>query len=157
MLCWLAMGTDSDHPDSKAHYLLVRSGGHRCAIPVEAAKLVTRVPTIYPLHSSGPRLLGLAQVAGEPVAVVDLHALLDPKGGTGGGHELTVVVSQPDGGSSLGLAVDEAFGVIAVADLQPREPTDPEWVAGRTSVDQRAVVVLDPEQLFVAPSAGWEG
>ena len=151
------MGIDSDRPDSKAHYLLVRSGGHRCAIPVEAAKLVTRTPRVYPLHSSDPRLLGLAQVAGEPVAVVDLHVLLDPTSDTSGGHELTVIVGQPGGGSSLGLAVDEAFGVIAVAALQPRGPTDPKWMAGRSSMDEGTVVMLDPEQLFVAPNAGWEG
>ena len=154
MLCWPGMCSDSEHPGGKDNYLLVRSGGHRCAIPVEAAKLVTKAPKIYPLHSSEPRLLGLAQIAGEPVAVVDLHALLDPEGGTGGAHDLTVIIREPGGGSSVGLAVEEAFGVIAVADARPRREDDPGWVAGRSSVDGRPIVILDPEQLFVAPSVG---
>ena len=148
------MRTDPEHPEGKGHYLLVRSGGHRCAIPVEAAKLVTRAPKVFPLHSSEPRLLGLAQIAGEPVAVVDLYALLHPEGGMGGGHELTVIIREPGGRSSLGLAVDEAFGVIAVANKQPRREDDPGWIAGRSSVDDRPVVILDPEQLFVAPRVG---
>ena len=63
MLCWAGMRIDPDHPEGKDHYLLVRSGGYRCAIPVEAAKLVTKAPKIYPLNSSEPRLLGLAQIA----------------------------------------------------------------------------------------------
>ena len=148
------MRTDLEQPEGKGHHLLVRSGSHRCAIPVEAANLVTKAPTVYPLHSSEPRLLGLAQIAGEPVAIVNLHALLDPEGGTGGGHELTVIIREPGGGSSLGLAVDEAFGVIAVVNEQPRREDDPGWIAGRSSVDDRPVVILDPVQLFVAPSVG---
>lgn len=148
------MRTDSEHPDSNDHFLLVRSGGHRCAIPVKAANLVTRAPRVYPLHGSEPRLLGLAQIAGEPVAVVDLHALLDPVGGTAGSHELTVIIRKPGGGSSLGLAVDEAFGVIAVSDQRPPKEDDPEWVTGRSSVGDRTIVMLDPDQLFVTPRVG---
>lgn len=154
MLCWAGMRIDPDHPEGKEHYLLVRSGGHRCAIPVEAAKLVTKAPKIYPLNSSEPQLLGLAQIAGEPVAVVDLHALLDPEGGPGGAHNLTVIIRKPGGGSSLGLAVEEAFGVIAVVDERARREDDPGWVAGRSSVGERPIVILDPEQLFFAPSPG---
>jgi chemotaxis signal transduction protein len=154
MLCWAGMHNDSEHPEGKGHYLLVRSGGHRCAIPVNAAKLVTGAPKVYPLHSSEPRLLGLAQIAGEPVAVVDLHALLDPEGGSGGGHELTVVIRQPGRGTSLGLAVDEAFGVITVANKRPRGEDDPDWVAGRSTVADRTIVILDTEQLFVEPGVG---
>jgi len=151
------MRTDLDHPDREGRYLLVRSGGHRCAIPVEAIKLVTRVPEVYPLPSSEPRLLGLAQVAGEPVAVVDLHALLDPKSEPGGGHVLTVIVRRPGGGSSLGLAIDEAFGVITVADRRDCATNDPSWVSGRTSVDGRTVVILDPERLFVEANSVEKG
>jgi len=140
-------------PNNENNFLLVRSGGHRCAIPVESAKLVTKAPKIYPLPSSAPGLLGLAQVAGEPVAVVDLHALLDPDGKPGGGHELTVIVRRPGGGSSLGLAVDEAFGVTEISRRSERSADDPEWVAGRVSMDNRSVAILDPELLFVPASA----
>jgi chemotaxis signal transduction protein len=148
------MRSNSDSAEHEAHYLLVRGGGHRCAIPVKAAKLVTMAPPVYPLPNSEARLLGLAQIAGEPVAVVDLHALLDPEGGRSGGHELTVVVRRPGGSSSLGLAVDEAFGVVTIADPPVRGENDPGWIAGRTSLDGRTVVVLDPERLFVEGSSG---
>ena len=147
------MRNDSGHPDNEDHFLLVRSGGHRCAIPVEAAKLVTKAPKVYPVPTSALRLLGLAQVAGEPVAIVDLHAILDPDGCPGGGHELTVIVRTRGGGSVIGLAIDEAFGVISVG-RQPQQSTDdPGWVTGRMTMDGRTVVILDPDQLFVPASA----
>lgn len=148
------MRTELEDLDGNGHYLLVRSGGHRCAIPVKASKLVTGAPRVYPLHGSEPRLLGLAQIAGEPVAVVDLHALLDPEGGTGGGHELTVIIRKPGGGSSLGLAVDEAFGVVSLARQEPPREEDPDWVTGRGSIDERPIVILDPDLLFVTATAG---
>ena len=151
------MRSDSNHSDDESHYLMVRGGGHRCAIPVESVKLVTKAPAVHPLPSSAPRLLGLAQVAGEAVAVVDLHALLDPKGEQGGGHELTVIVRRPGGGASLGLAIDEAFGVTTIADRRDRAINDPGWVAGRCSMNGRTVVLLDPEHLFVAPNGVEKG
>jgi chemotaxis signal transduction protein len=148
------MSADPIKLESEVHYLLVRSGGHRCAIPVSAARLVTGAPRVSPLPGSAPRLLGLAQIAGEPIAVVDLHALLDPDGAPGGGHELTVVVRPPGGSSSLGLAVDEAFGVTAVRNPKGPSADDPAWVSGRSSMDDRTVFVLDPEQLFVPAQTG---
>jgi len=112
------------------------------------AKLVSKAPTVYPLPSSEPRLLGLAQISGEPVAVVDLHALFDPDGDPGGSHELTIIVRCPDRRSTIGLAVDEAFGVVAVEDPTDAEPNDPDYVAGRGSMHDRPIVILDPERLF---------
>lgn len=143
------MRGDSGHPDRYDHFLLVRSGGHCCAIPVAAAKLVTHAPEVFPLPNSAPRLLGLAQIAGEPIAVVDLHALLDPDERPSGGHELTVVVRRPDGSSSLGLAIDEAYGVVTAGQRRNRSIDDLAWVAGRMSMEDRTVFILDPEKLFV--------
>lgn len=148
MLSWAVMGAE---PQRHSNFLVVRSGGHRCAIPVEAASLVSRAPVVYPLPGSAPRLLGLAQVAGEPVAVVDLHALLESDEVPGGAHSLTVIVRRPGGGSTLGLAIDEAFGVSAVEMQQERTANDPLWVAGRSLVAGREVVILDPSRLFGEP------
>ncbi|MCU0302874.1 MAG: chemotaxis protein CheW [Thermoanaerobaculales bacterium] len=132
-------------------FLVVRSGGQRCAIPVAAARLVTRKVTPTRLPGSAPRLLGLAQVGGEPVAVVDLHALLDPIGAPGAARDLTVVVRRADGSVSLGLAVDEAFGVAAIGDRRAPDPGDPPWLVGRAAIDGRELVILDAERLIADP------
>jgi len=151
------MVTVSAHPDEDSHFLLVRSGGYRCAIPVEAAKLVTRAPRVEALPGSAPRFVGLAQIAGEPAAIVDLHALLDPEGEPGGGHKLTVIVRGPGGISALGLAVDEAFGVAALSIDQPRLDSDPRWISGRSQVSGRVVAVLDPTELFADATSDEKG
>jgi chemotaxis signal transduction protein len=142
------MPIDGEHHENESRYLLVRSGGFRCAIPVAATKVVRKAPTVFPLPGSAPRLLGLARVAGEPVAVVDLNALLDSASGLSGVHNLTVVLRRPGGSSTVGLAVDEASGVITIADREDRWAHDPGWIAGRTSVEERSVAILDVERFF---------
>jgi chemotaxis signal transduction protein len=136
------------------HFLVVCSGGRRCAIPVAAARLVTRGVTPIPLPGSSPRLLGLAQIGGEPVAVVNLHALLDPTGAAGGGNDLNVMVRRLDGSASLGLAVDEAFGVVEVPEVRSPDPADPAWLVGRAAIDGRELVILDVERLIADPGGG---
>jgi chemotaxis signal transduction protein len=148
------MGDDSSTTGRPDHYLMVRSGGHRCGIPVGAARMVAQSGRIDPLPGSAPRLLGLAQVSGEPVAVVDLHALIDPESRPGGGRQLTVVVGQRGGRTALGLAVDEALGVSWIADGEGRSDEDPEWIAGRCRLDGRSVALLDPERLLATGDEG---
>jgi len=141
---------------------MVRSGGYRCGIPVAAAKQVSSARRLDRVPGSDPRLLGLAQIGGEPVAVVDLHALLDPDGAPGGSHELTVVIRRGDGTSAIGLAVDEAFGVAVINGEVRRHDADPDVVAGRCEHSGRPVFILDPSTLIAerdgngkgAPNAG---
>jgi chemotaxis signal transduction protein len=110
--------------------------------------MVAQSGRIDPLPGSSPRLLGLAQISGEPVAVVDLHALIDPESRPGGGRQLTVVVGQRGGRSALGLAVDEALGVSWIDGLEEPSDGDPECVAGRCHIDGRSIALLDPERLL---------
>lgn len=126
---------------------MVRSGGYRCGIPVIAAKQVVTAPRLVPMPGSGTRLLGLAQIGGEPVAVVDLHALLDQDEAPGGSHKMIVVVRGADGAAAVGLAVDEAFGVATVAGVPERGEDDPWVVAGRVDRRGRPIYILDPERL----------
>jgi chemotaxis signal transduction protein len=142
------MLTMSGKPGQGPQYLVVRSGSSRCAIPVAAAKLVAQAPTIIPLPGSKPRLLGLALIAGEPVAVVELQALLDGGGRSGGEHELTVVIRRSDGMATLGLAVDEAFGVILISSEPKGRENDPGWIIGRCELEDGEVVVLNPDCFY---------
>jgi chemotaxis signal transduction protein len=135
-------------PDRNPEYLLVRSGGKRCAIPIEEAYQVTDVLPLHPLPGSAHRLLGLAQFGGEPVAVVDLQGLLDPDGLPSGGYRLTLIIRRDGGEAPIGLAVEEALGVASVCRDEGSLPDDPPWVAGRGQVDGRSIVLLDPNRLF---------
>ena len=134
--------------DPRPEHLLVRSGGQRCAIPVDAAHQVTGPLALHPLPCSASRLLGLAQFAGEPLAVVDLHALLHPDAAPGGVYELTVILRDPSGEALLGLAAEEALGVVSVGPGEGPAAGDPPWVAGHSRVDGRDAVLLEPSLLF---------
>ncbi|MEE4272347.1 MAG: chemotaxis protein CheW [Thermoanaerobaculales bacterium] len=156
------MGSGTDQADAGIQCLMVRSGGYRCGIPVAAAKQVATARRLDLVPGSDARLLGLAQIGGEPVAVVDLHALLDPEGAPGGSHELTVVIRRGDGTSAIGLAVDEAFGVALISGVVRRHEADSEVVGGRSEHNGRSVFILDPTILIAerdshekgAPNAG---
>jgi chemotaxis signal transduction protein len=148
------MNPPTESAEKPGHTLLVRSGGARCAIPVQAAKLVTHATTVHPLPGAAKRFLGLAQIAGEAVAVVDLRALLEPDAQPAGGHELHVVVARRGSRASLGLAVDEALGVVRIEVDRPATGDDPEWISGRGRWEGKSVVVLDPEPLLSTVETG---
>jgi chemotaxis signal transduction protein len=114
----------------------------------------------YPLAGSQPHLLGLSQYGGEPLAIVDLHALL-----TGSqprpDHRTTLIVKPPTGPlrGNLGLAVDEAVNVIR---LDPKDHPSRvgALVAAETHHDGEALVILDPAVLFDddwQPTEGFDG
>jgi hypothetical protein len=50
----------------------------------------------------------------------------------------------------LGLAADEAFGVVTIPKAEPPGGDDPVWVAGRCELDHRPTLILDPNRLFDA-------
>jgi chemotaxis signal transduction protein len=151
------MDNGSAHVDEGGPFLLVRSGGYRCAIPVDAAKSVTKAAETAALPGSAPRFLGLAQIAGEPVAVVDLHALLDPEGEPGGGHNMTIIVRGSAAGATLALAVDEALGVVELSAERAPTDDDPPWVSGHCRMGARPVAILDPAELFAGSAAPEKG
>lgn len=101
---------------SVAPYLLVRTGGAVAALPASAVRRVVRGTRLHPLPGAGPGLVGLAEFAGEPLAVLDLAQLL--------GLELrsslpavTVVTWLGSGPERelVGLGVDEATAVVALS------------------------------------------
>ena len=130
------------------HYLLVRSAGLRCALPAPSVRRVVRDLASYPLAGSRPHLLGLSQYGGEPLAIVDLHALL-----TGSrprpDHRTTLIVKPPAGPlrGNLGLAVDEAVTVIRL-EIDDRPSETAGLVAAETNLDGEPLLILAPAVLF---------
>ncbi|MEJ2583374.1 MAG: chemotaxis protein CheW [Acidobacteriota bacterium] len=91
------------------NFLLVRSGESRFALPVS---IVERIVHDLPYHSvpgAQPRLLGLAQFAGEPLPVLHLRAAVEGGEVTDTGTWSIIIVSHRNRAdrSLLGLAVGE--------------------------------------------------
>lgn len=99
---------------SVAH-LLVRVGEVTAAMPAAAVRRVVRALELHPLPGAGDGLLGLAEFAGEPIAVLDLARLMGL--GEGGTAAVTVVawIGPQAERELVGLAVDEALAVATLA------------------------------------------
>jgi chemotaxis signal transduction protein len=123
-------------------YLLVRVGERVAALPALAVRRVVRGARLHPLPGAGPGLVGLAEFAGEPLAVLDLAQLLGEERHNSR-PPVTVVTWLGSGADRelVGLGVDDA---IEVAEL------DPSGLAlGQALVGGRPVVVVDTERLGV--------
>jgi chemotaxis signal transduction protein len=112
---------------------------------------VVRGLACHPAPGARPHLLGLAQFGGEPLAVLDLNALVT--GGTPrSDHRATVILGRHGAwsGAVLGLAIDEALRVETLAD--PPQPGSPNpLIEGTLTVDGDSVKVLNTAHLFSTP------
>lgn len=127
---------------SGAH-LLVRVGETTAALPAPAVRRVARALRLHPLPGAGEGLLGLAEFAGEPLAVLDLARLLGVASPAGSAPPVTVVAWLGSGADRelVGLAVDEA---LEVADLDVARAAA---AGGELVVGERPVRVVDLERL----------
>lgn len=116
--CYSVLVVDSDTLptiDQGRRYLVVQIAGARYALPASAVRRVIQAPDLYPVPGARPRLLGLGQFGGEPLAVLDLQALDDESCSVGSSLGAVVVIAVGDE-HMVGLAVDEALEVPTIPD-----------------------------------------
>jgi len=131
---------------SEISHLLVRAGEYLCALPLPDVRRVLRSLVVHPLPGAAPELRGLAEFAGEPLAVLDLARLVRAPQGANPTHPVTVIawIGQGEGRELVGLAADGALDVVRL----PAEGTvggDGNLVRGEAVVGGEAVRVLDLE------------
>jgi chemotaxis signal transduction protein len=99
-------------------YLIVRSGVHRCALPLECVRRVLPAVSVHPVPGAEVPLLGLAQLGSEPLLVLDLEAIVSGKRRhvSHRPNVLTVLVPTRDGPVIVGLSIDEAVEVFCCPD-----------------------------------------
>lgn len=137
----MAAGTAG--PEEKTRWLVVRAGGTCYGVPVAIIRHLIRGVTCHPVPGSQPRFLGLAQFAGEPIAVVDLYAVAE--GGTArSSRGVVLVVADPsdDAAATLGIAADSALRVVSV-DATAAEHAN--GSRGSLTIDGETVRLLSPE------------
>jgi purine-binding chemotaxis protein CheW len=127
-----------------------------CALPAEAVQGVERFAEVTPVPNTAAWMLGVVQVWGSIVSVVDLQAFLGlpPVASSGSRGRLMVV----NGGEmSVGFLVTplvemQALGENLAGRLDPSAV--PEWLRpyalGSVVEGDRAVVVLDPLRLLAS-------
>jgi purine-binding chemotaxis protein CheW len=126
---------------------LVGIGAQRVGIPAESLRELVPLPDITPLPGLPPWLLGIAQVRGELLGVVDLASIFGAAG-----EQPSVLVVVEGAGGPLGLAVQSVLGFRDVYEdeLSDEMGMDP----GRPirAMTRDLVLLLDVERLPVAPS-----
>lgn len=116
-------------------FLMVRAGGRRVGLAVEAVIEVREPDALGAIPSLEPALRGVTSLRGQLMPVLNLGALLGGESGPG----LVVVVTEL-GGRRVGLEVDDADVVVgAGVPLLNTDETLP-WA--------RAIAVL-PDQVYV--------
>jgi purine-binding chemotaxis protein CheW len=118
-------------------HLLVRVGGERYALPIYDVVEVARIGGLTPVPGAPHALLGVQNLRGQVVPVVDLGAVV----GMPRSEERGAIVFVDDAGEPAGLAVDV---LLDVADLVAEESESPDGpLLGSVMVDGALVGLLD--------------
>lgn len=127
-------------------------GDIECALPADAVRGgVERITEVTPVPNTAPWVLGVVQVWGAIVSVVDLRAFLGQPSLPISARSRLLVVTLKD--MTIGFLVD------AVTEMRPvgsvtaiNDPNIPHWLQpyseGVLPIEGRAIVLLDPERLL---------
>jgi purine-binding chemotaxis protein CheW len=94
----------------RREHLLVQIGDERYGLPVDRVLEVLRRPTLTPVPGAPSVVLGLHNLRGQALAVLDLAALLDLAAPVPRAYAVVV----EDGERQAGLAVDAALDVVGL-------------------------------------------
>lgn len=148
-----APGASPEAEPATAH-LLVRAGDAVCALPIAQVRRVVKALAVHRLPGAAAELLGLAEHAGEPLAVIDLARLVGAAAGANPTYPVTVVVAAgpPEAPELVGLAADSALEVV---ELSPSAAVGGEAgvLAGEVEVAGEVVRVVDLSALGAAGPA----
>jgi purine-binding chemotaxis protein CheW len=129
-------------------HVSVRAGGEPYALPVEDILEVTELGDIAPVPGAGAAVLGVRNLRGQVLPVVDLTTLLRLPAGER--PERIVVAEQ--GGRRAGLAVDSVSDVGVVG--EPTQAAESGCLRGATLVDGSLVGIVDIGAVLDAVTTG---
>jgi len=120
-----------------AVHVRVRVAGEHYALPVDGVLEVAELGDVTPVPGAPPAVLGVRNLRGQLVTVVDLATLL---GLEADGPPERIVVTE-EGDRRAGLAVDSILEVEAFA--QPTEAAESDYLVGAALVDGDLVGVVN--------------
>ena len=131
--------------------ILFLLGTVECALPADAVQGIERITEITPIPNTAPWVLGVVQVWGAIVSVVDLRAFFGLTPEPRSTRNRLLVLTLKD--MTIGFLVD------FVTEMRPTDntaamddPTIPPWLQpyaeGSFHLEDRTVVLLDPERLL---------
>jgi len=120
-----------------AVHVRVRIAGEQYALPVDGVLEVAELGDVTPVPGAPPSVLGVRNLRGQLIAVVDLATLF---GLEGDGLRERIVITE-DGDRRAGLAVEAVLDVESVP--QPIEAAESEYLRGAVLADGQLVGVVD--------------
>jgi purine-binding chemotaxis protein CheW len=125
----------------------------RYAVEATFVREISPLREITPLPATPPFVLGIINVRGQIVSIIDLKKFFDLPGQ--GLTDLNKIVILRDGTMEFGLLADAVSGVqrLALTDIQPPPPTltgiRAEYLRGVTGTRS---VILDPRRILADPA-----
>ena len=137
---------------SGTSYLLLDVAGTACALPRAAAAEILPLPELHRPAAGGGWILGLINLGGRPVPVIDLAPLLGLRGTASDPDLYAHVVLARDG--AVAYLVDRVSDLVAVPEDAIRPVAEAEslngCVAAELAIDSGLVHALDPDRLLTA-------
>jgi purine-binding chemotaxis protein CheW len=125
-----------------AIHVRLRVGKEAYALPVEHVLEVVQLGELAALPGSPPEVLGVRNLRGQILPVIDLASVL---GIAREGAPARMLVAE-QGGRRAGFAIDEVSDVGSLPD--PDEETDSEFLLGATLDGDELVGIVDVVRLF---------
>jgi purine-binding chemotaxis protein CheW len=123
-------------------YVHVRVAGEHYALPVEQVAEVVEIEAVTPVPGAPESLLGLRNLRGEIVSVIDLASVL----GLPGDRRPAKLIVATDRNRRAGLAVDEVVDVAALPETSPEHALG--YVRQTAVVDGALLGVLDARSVL---------
>lgn len=148
--------TSPPEDGSREDFLVFRIGGEHFAIQAVSLRQILESPPIVPLPNAPPHLLGIINLRGEILAVIDLRVPFDL--GPSGSHPEERLVVLRWGKKSVALVADAVLSIESLqrSNLEP-VPLDLPEIHRRTFLGQArlrqdlSVSVMDPSAVFLLP------
>jgi purine-binding chemotaxis protein CheW len=134
-----------------AAHVRITVGGESYALPVGGVREVADLEDVAPVPGSPHVVLGLSNVHGQVVPIVDLGELL----GAGQRNAPARILITEDRGRMAGLAVDAVIGVEMITETE--SSVDSPHVSGAALIDGILVGVLDVHEVFESVGGGPSG
>ncbi len=130
-------------------FLLIRSGEQRLLIPSERVVRILSSLRVNPLPGAAPEVMGLAQVEGEPLAVIDLARMIGgvPLAGTWVRTALELRVGPEDREEVIGLGVDKVVKLVGVEAVSTADVCTQGFFQASTIVEGETALIVDLEKL----------
>gem|GEM_PF-3592379 len=144
--------------DILEQHILFQLGDTEYALPIRSVMEVGRSRTIAPLPNVAPWLLGLSNLRGDVISVVDLRSFLGMDVGPASKNLRTIVVRTARDRVAAAIVVDRINGTavipegsILTATSPIEDPVSP-YVRGVSERDGRLLVLLDVDRLLLSPA-----